>query len=361
MKPKARRLLRAIRASLLVRLLVFILALWVAGAVILRCTDGATSPDFDTLPEAFWNIAVYLFSGLDSGVPQTTAGRIVATLVLVLSAGVVAVFTGEIASFLIERRLGRKVTMPHDMQGHMVICNWNDKVVPTIYQLHAEVVLKDGPLPVVVICDTNDATALSEQREDDPRLDDVYLVKGDPTKKAILKRAKAHLARSVIVLADPKDGDLADAKSILIVTALKSICDVTQPHICVEGIRPENVEHFHDLGVSDVVAASDLGMRLLSQAALDPGLTDVYTDLLTNAEDSNELYAVKVPGDFTGTFTDLGKKVLAARNAENPVILIGVQRPDGRTLINPKSNPTVSGANGDKALVIAFDRPAALL
>ncbi len=348
------------RDKLVARLVLFIVVLWVCAALVLRWTEGLTNPEFGTIQQSLWNIAVYLFSGLDSGQPQTGSGKVIVTLVLVLSAGVVAIFTGEIASFLIERRLWKGNKMPHEMAGHVVICNWNDKVLPTIFQLHAPVVLKNGPLPVVVVCDRDESAELTEQKDDDPRLEDVYIINGDPARKTTLRRAKAHQARSVIVMAEPGDGDLADARSILIVTALKSICSDRLPHICVEGVAPQNIEHFCALGVRDVVAATDLGMRLLAQATLSPGLTGVYMDLLTNSEDTNELYAVDVPDEFEGTYAQLNKAVTESRDGINPVILIGIQKPDGSTIVNPKSNPNVSGKRGDKALVIAFDRPISL-
>jgi len=49
---------------------------------------------FSTLGESFWSITVYLFSGLEDRSPKTDAGRLVATLGLLLGPVLFAVVTG---------------------------------------------------------------------------------------------------------------------------------------------------------------------------------------------------------------------------------------------------------------------------
>jgi len=90
-----------------------VLALWVAGAAALRIVEGPGNPEeFGNLPRAFWNIAVYLLSGLDAATPRTGIGKTIVGIMLVLGVGVVAVFTGAIASVLVERRIGRRKLHP---------------------------------------------------------------------------------------------------------------------------------------------------------------------------------------------------------------------------------------------------------
>ncbi len=344
------------------RLLVFTSILWLSGGLLLWALEGLRNPDFDTVPKALWNIAVYLFSGLDSGVPRTVPGKIVVTLVLVLSLGVAAVLTGTIASFLVERSLWSRKRMPsHDLRGHIVICNWNDKAVPIIRELHAAIV-KDRR-PVVIVSDSPEAAALPEEDEL-PEFQDVYLVRGDPASEVMLRRASAHTAHSVIILADPADGDLADAKSILIAMAVASICTqlkVPKTHVCVEGISPRNVEHLRRAKADEIVAASDFAMMLLAQSALAHGLSRVYRDLLTVSEETNEVYIVPVPEEFIGkTFCELGAAMFMNRDEKNPAILIGAAK-GSQLVINPRPGQLAPFQRGDQAVVIAFERPERLV
>jgi voltage-gated potassium channel len=364
MKRLRRTIRRLLVSGPLVRLLLFIVALWALGAVALRWTEGRANPDFDSLPKVVWNIAVYLFSGLDSGMPQTAAGKVAVTALLVLSLGIVATFTGTIASYLVERRLGGPRKMPeHELTKHHIVCNWNDKAVPIVRELHASIV-KDRR-PIVVVSEKDEAGSLPSE-EDADEFEDVYLIKGDPADEIMLRRANVHLAHSVVVLADPDEGKLADARSILICMAVASVCkEAGRPkaHICVEGVSPQNVGHLRRAGADEIISASDFAMMLLSQSALEHNLSVVYRDLLTVSEATNEIYVLQVPEDFVGrSFGDLGAAMFRDRDPSNPAILIGVMR--GKDIF---MNPRTDGdrdllfERGDRAIVIALERPDRLV
>lgn len=344
------------------RLLVVLLVLWVTAAFVLRFTEGQSNPDFGSMSQVFWNISVYFFSGLDSAQPVTSVGRIVVALVLVLSVGVVATFTGTIASFLVESRLGSRRRMPkYNLNNHIVICNWNPKAVPIIRELHASI-LKDKR-PIVVVSEHAEAGDLPE-REDDPAFEDVFLVKGDPANEIVLRRAAVHEAYSVLVLADPKEGHLADAKSILISMAVRSLClaaDVEPVHICVEGIDPQNIDHLKRGGAEEIVAASDFSMMLLAQSALFHGLSTVYRHLLEISGDTNEIYLLPVPQSFVGkSFAELGAAILQNRDPNNPAILVGARTKDG-IFVNPRDQEMGTFESGDQVVIIAFERPERLV
>ena len=353
---------RLMRRYPFLRVVAMIAALWVLAAVLLRICEGAVNPEFDTMPKALWNIAVYLFSGLDTGKPETGLGQLAVTVVLILSLGLVAVLTGSIASFLVERRIGSKRRMPaYDLKDHIVICNWNEKGVGIITELHAAIV--HDRRPIVVVSDQADAADLPDE-DDMPQFRDVYLVKGDPAKEVILRRAGAHQAYSVIILADPADGDLADAKSILVAMALRSVCEEAgreRTHVCVECIQAQNVEHLQRAGADEIVSAQDFAMMLLSQACLAHGLSKVYRDLLTVSDDTNEVYVVPVPEEFVGkTFADLGAAMYRKRNGTNPAILIGVMTSHGPEL-NPPSTGDTTLKPEDQVIVISWECPDRLV
>lgn len=344
------------------RILVVLLILWATAAIVLRFTEGRENPDFNSMPQVFWNISVYFFSGLDSAQPVTSVGRVVVALVLVLSVGVVATFTGTIASFLVESRLGSRRRMPkYNLNNHIVICNWNPKAIPIIRELHAAI-LKDKR-PIVVVSEQTGAGELPE-KDDDPAFEDVFLVKGDPANEIVLKRAAVQDAYSVLILADPKEGHLADAKSILISMAVRSLClaaEVSPVHTCVEGIDPQNIDHLKRGGAEEIVAASDFSMMLLAQSALFHGLSTVYRHLLEISGDTNEIYLLPVPEAFVGKgFAELGAAMLQSRNPENPSILIGARTKDG-IFVNPRSLEMGPFESTDQVIIIAFERPDVLV
>lgn len=343
----------------LLRLTVTVLALWVAGAAALRIVEGPANPEeFGNLPRAFWNIAVYLLSGLDAATPRTGVGKTIVGVMLVLGVGVVAVFTGTIASVLVERRIGRRRLMPsYELKDHIIICNWNEKGLPIIKELHAPIVHQKRP--IVIVSDHLEAVDLPD-KEDIPELEDVYLIKGDPTQEHTLKRANLPLAFSVIVLADPEQKHLADAKNVLVCMAIKSLCqreEGSMHNIMVEGVDPKNLEHLGRAGATEIVSAEDFSLKLLAQAALHPGLSIVYERLLTISAESNEVYLEPVPLAFHGkSFTEASRMLDETRSSDNPVLALGAIR-DNKIVINPRNGAFGTFRDGDQLVMIAWEQP----
>jgi voltage-gated potassium channel len=338
---------------------VTVLALWVVGAAALRIVEGPANPEeFGNLPRAFWNIAVYLLSGLDGPTPRTAIGKTVVGIMLVFGVGVVAVFTGAIASVLVERRIGRRRLMPsYELNEHIVICNWNEKGLPIIKELHAPIVhLKR---PIVIVSDRLEDVDLPD-KEDIPELEDVYLIKGDPTQEHTLKRANLPLAFSVIVLADPEQKHLADAKNVLVCMAIKSLCKQegsSMANIMVEGVDPKNLEHLGRAGASEIVSAEDFSLKLLAQSALHPGLSVVYERLLTISSKTNEVYLEPAPPALQGkSFVEASRMLDETRRSDNPVLALGVIR-DGKIIINPRNDAFDVFRDGDHLVMIAWEQP----
>lgn len=355
-------LTKLLRDYKIARLAIIILFIWLIGASIIWITEGAQNTEFNSLPKSLWNIAVYLFSGLDSGVPQTTVGKIIVTIILVMSLGIVGIFTATIASMLVEHRIGGKRKMPkYELKNHVVICNWNSKGLSLVKEVHAKIIMNKRP--IVIITDQEDKVDFPEH-EDAPEFEDVYIIKGDPTNEIILKRANVHHAYTVVVLADPKQGDLADAKSILVCMGIRSMCsefNLPKTYTTVEGVSPQNIDHLRRAGADEIISAGDFSSLLLAQTSLVHGLSKVYRNLLTISEKTNEIYLIPVPKNYIGKkFSQLGAEIYSHRDKNNPVIPIGVKTQD-KVLLNPKPSVFDAFNKGDQLIVIAFERPHKLI
>ena len=345
-----------------IRLISVIFLIWLIGASLLWVTEGAGNQEFNSLPKSLWNIAIYLFSGLDSGVPETTIGKVIVALILIVSLGIVGIFTATIASMIIEHRIGGKRKMPkYELKNHIVICNWNDKGLPFIKEVHAKIVKHKRP--VIIITEQEDTVEFPEH-EDVPEFEDIYIIKGDPTNEVILKRANVQHAYTVVVLADSTQGELADAKSILVCMGIKSVCEelgVQKTYMAVEGVSPQNIEHLRRAGANEIISAGDFSTLLLAQSSLVHGLSTVYRNLLTISEETNEIYLVSVPENYVGKkFSDLGADIYSSRDTKNPIILIGVKS-DEKIFLNPRPGIFNKFQKNDEAIVIAFERPHSLV
>jgi voltage-gated potassium channel len=341
------------------RLLIIIFLIWVLGALGLWIFEHDRNPEeFGNVPKCFWNIAVYLFSGLDSGQPATTAGKITVTLILVLSLGIVGIFTGTVASIFVERRMGgRRFMPPKRLKDHVVICNWNEKGIKIIEELRAKA-LKVKRSIVIISQDVSE--------EKIPELDAleefgrVYLVKGDPTNEINLSRAKVLQCFSCIILSPTRANGYADAQTILIAMTIKHLCGVQgsgKVHIVAEAMDPKNFDHLRRAGCDEIVSASDFALRIIAQSALTPGLSKVYGNLVTVSEETNEIYQLPVPASYYGRpFEELGAAILRQRNGKNPSILIGVKS-KGKVMLNPQKGCFSTFQEGDEIFLIAFTYP----
>ncbi|OQX53086.1 MAG: hypothetical protein B5M53_07415 [Candidatus Cloacimonas sp. 4484_209] len=341
------------------RLLIIIVIIWVIGAIVLWGVEHREDPeDFGNVSKCFWNIAVYLFSGLDSGVPQTTAGRITVTIILVLSLGIVGVFTGTIASIFVERRIGgRRFMPPQKLSGQVVICNWNEKGIDIVKELRAKVLKEKRP--IVIISDRIEETFLPELDELE-EFKNVYIVKGNPSNSLNLKRGNVSNAFSCIILSEKNAGAYADAQSILIAMTIKQLCSdegKQKVHIVSEAVSKSNFEHLKMAGCDEIVSAGDFALRLIAQSALTHGLSKVYSNLVTVSEETNEIYQLPVPTEYYGkTFEELGKDILKKRDVSNPAILIGVKS-DGQILLNPRKEKFERFKKGDEIFLISYTYP----
>src|SRR5436305_1759398 len=76
-------------------------------------------------------------------------------------------------------------------------------------------------------------------------------------------------AHSVVVLADDRQGEHADGKTILICIALRNICrGEHQPNISVECRNPNYIYHLRKAGADEIISSDELGLRLLARSAL---------------------------------------------------------------------------------------------
>ena len=162
---------------------------------------------------------------------------------------------------------------------------------------------------------------------------DITFIKGDPYSIDILKSLGLEKAHGIMILANRKNPKRSDAKSILTALAIERIYPGV--HTCVELLDTINKDHFERTNVDEIIAASDIVERMLAQAALFPGSTSFYAELLTYQEDGNEIYIVDLPVFLHGESFAQAYALLIERQ----IIPIGIRRTSANGLennINPE-------------------------
>lgn len=251
---------------------------------------------------------------------------------------------------------------PVDLKDHVVICNCNKKVGSIIDELQAEPT--DPPIDTVLMVQDN---ALWERHTDwHPRASGpgrLFLVAGCTTNKHDLERTRLSQARAAIILADPAQGELVDARSTLVAIAIEQ--QSPGVHTIMELLSSVTVRQLGAAKVNEVVCLGEIAEQLIAQDCITPGVKNIFEDLLQVARGTNQLYILPLPADQQGTtFGELARSTIR-RGA--PHILCGfIQAPspsakergaDHLYVINPRAGEEPGKdtrlKQGDRLLLMA--------
>ncbi len=330
------------------------MVIWIAGGTALHFAERDTNPAFKTWGESLWNVWLTLFSGLNN-VPNSTVGRLVVSVVLVVGVALAGLFTASVASILVERSLRSREVTNLEMSDHLVLCNWSPRALDWIREVHSGIVTDKRP--VVIVHDTPDEVVLPD-KQDEAAFNDVYIVKGEPANEVILRRAKVAQAHSVVILSDDRQEQHADGKTIVCCIAVKNVCvQERQPNIVAECQDPKYRSHMRKAGADEVISAADFGLRLMARASLFHGMTRVYQELLSVRRDANEMYLVPVPAQLVGMdFVAAANVFLPDRTNMKACLLIGFYRGETMTL-NPVGGEAGPLCEGDELILLSQTLP----
>tara|TARA_Y100000746_G_scaffold227141_1_gene233296 strand:+ start:2080 stop:2931 length:852 start_codon:yes stop_codon:yes gene_type:complete len=265
------------------------------------------------------------------------------------------------------------------VEDHIIICNWTNKSDLLVKELHDPSLTTKRPI-IVVTENPQDVPDF----EEDETYRGIMIVKGNPSHEETLKRAGIESATTIILLADESLGDGADTKTIMTAIAIDHI--TTKIHVVAEVLSSSNLPYLEYTFVNEVICLELLTERLLAQSCLTPGVSYIFSDLLTQSKDTNEIYIEDIPNKYIGkSFQELRKAIVSMEGKD--VILIGLgstknkKDKDGNKIvdhqgtpvrekvliINPKSKNETNNnlefskqyklKKGDQVYLIAYARP----
>lgn len=249
------------------------------------------------------------------------------------------------------------------------ICGWNDETRAVIDQLRQSVIASHHQFTITVICDPAREGFLHTNGSYHDR---ITFVVGDPTHRSVLANAGIEALDDLVILGDRSEGssaEHADHRSLMIALAAHDL----RPdlHTVVEVRSSENREHFDRLPNVEIVSIQEVSEKLLAQAAVSPGITGVFMELLTATQDSNEVYIVPVPERWVGwSFQSIYSAVVESVEAVVPLgYRVSRHAADGRpvVILNPTQKRTTKEGvvnwrgyelrRGDHLVLIAYEEP----
>ncbi|MCW5212883.1 NAD-binding protein, partial [Desulfobulbus sp. TB] len=306
MKKRLKRLYLFFQQENLLFLFVVIFLIILASSALIAWFE----PDVSFTSGIWWSIVTLTTVGYGDISPETTAGRMLAVLVMFFGIGLLGMLSAGLATMLISRKIRENKGMsPSVVEDHIIICEWNYRAKAILKELRADTQTKKKP--IVLVAD------IEEIPVDDPNL---LFIRGVVCEET-LEKANLEKAETIIVLGDDAAETTArDAKVVLTTLTVESI----NPDVysVVELVDKRHEPHCRRANADEIIIGSDLSSHLIASAASDHGISRVVTELLSNRY-GNELYSMPVPAKMVGKdFLDIFVTMKKRQN----ITVIGIQK-----------------------------------
>lgn len=202
-------------------------------------------------------------------------------------------------------------------KGHVVICGWNHHTEEVIGGLLGEERTADMPIVLIneISIDEMDALRTKYGKHN------LRFLRGDYVHEDVLLRADIGKASFAVIMADFSGNhprERADDRTILAALTIKSLAPKIKA--IAELLDGENKPHLRRANVDEVIVRGVHAGSLLAGAIRSPGLSKVFTGLLSAAEGAGTLRREDIPKQFVGrTFEELS----AYCRSRHRAILIG--------------------------------------
>ncbi|KAL4193750.1 hypothetical protein AMTRI_Chr06g178440 [Amborella trichopoda] len=234
-------------------------------------------------------------------------------------------------------------------KNHTLILGWSDKLGSLLNQLAiANESLGGGMVVVLAERDKEEMELDIAKMEFDFKGTSVICRSGSPLIIADLKKVSVSKARAIVVLAEDGNADQSDARALRTVLSLTGVKDGLRGHIVVELSDLDNELLVKLVGgdLVETVVAHDVIGRLMIQCARQPGLAQIWEDIL--GFENCEFYIKRWPQLEGMQFDD----VLISFPDAIPCG-IKVASNGGKIFLNPYDGYVLQ--EGDEVLVIAED------
>ncbi|XP_034685053.1 ion channel CASTOR-like isoform X1 [Vitis riparia] len=327
------------------------LALLVA-TLLLICLGGLAlfGVTVDSLADSLWLSWTYI---ADSGNHANSEGigpRLVSVSISFGGMLIFAMMLGLVSDAISEKldslRKGRSEVVE---QNHTLILGWSDKLGSLLNQLSIANESLDGGIVVVMAERDKEEMELDiAKMEFDFRGTSVICRSGSPLILADLKKVSVSKARAIIVLAEDGNADQSDARALRTVLSLTGVKEGLRGHIVVELSDLDNEILVKLVGgdLVETVVAHDVIGRLMIQCARQPGLAQIWEDIL--GFENCEFYIKRWPELDGMQFEDV---LISFPDA----IPCGIKAAayGGKIILNPDDSYVLQ--EGDEVLVIAED------
>ncbi|QNG60916.1 NAD-binding protein [Bacillus sp. PAMC26568] len=247
----------------------------------------------DTFPEfldaVWWTMTTVVTVGYGDFYPKTDTGRIFTMLLLyTVGIGGMGVIIGKIfESFTLFRKLKEEGKLNYSGRGHYILIGSSkDKLQNAVVEFTAA-----EKTCGIVIIDNADSCPIDDER--------VHFISGDPSEEEVLMKANILESKSVSIFTDESLNlsEYADGKTLLIASRVEHISKSYEKSIytIAEIKKEKHISLFEHAKVDEFVLSNESVSRLIAQAAIHPGSSSLFKQLLSKADGENLYEIIKKP------------------------------------------------------------------
>jgi len=287
LKKRWYSLLQKYRLSMYLRnvrkLFVFLFFVWLIGSLLTIAAQMLFAREahssFQDYIQYFWIVIIELVSGFDvpGDIPLHFASQLISILMLIMGLIVVGLFTGQIISMFVHV-LQKTEFFPEKppnfkFRNPIILCGCSSRLYNIIDELRRNPLARDREIIFV-----DEKAHLLERKQYRPA-DEIWYVSGDPADRKVLQKAIGREDCRVIILSkNLLDRRWSHAQSLNTAIAIEAFDETA--HTVVEIADKKRMAHFQRTKINDWVCASEFGLKLISQSALQPGMANVFTSML---------------------------------------------------------------------------------
>ncbi|KAK9286930.1 hypothetical protein L1049_015338 [Liquidambar formosana] len=330
-------------AKLLALLLATIFLIGFGGLALYAVSDGSFA-------EALWLSWTFVADSGNHADRVGTGPRIVSVSIssggMLIFATLLGLVSDAISEKMDSLRKGKSEVIE---RNHILILGWSDNLGSLLKQLAiANKSIGGGVIVVLAERDREEMEMDIAKLEFDFMGTSVICRSGSPLILADLMKVSVSKARAIIVLASDENADQRDACTLRVVLSLTGVKEGLKGHVVVEMSNLNNEPLVKLVGgeLIETVVAHDVIGHLMIQCAFQPGLAQIWEDIL--GFENDEFYIKRWPQldglRFEDVFISFPDAIPCG---------IKVAADGGKIILNPDDEYVLK--EGDEVLVIAED------